>query len=238
MRLLRTRLIVRPACEGITLVSRLGFRILFQPNLDSGFQSLVGFRIPWAVLPWHGIKSCPCVPDQTVFESVNFWKKKKLSEWGRQPTTNSHMASTAGFEPGSWYSREACAQSKPLHRPCFQKSIINIDKLVFLFRLKQVRCENKTKVFSLIYLFYFATDWFLIYLPLSEARDWKPCPPPALFLQVNVDFIVHSNSTFYVELSTERHFFPLSKDHRVWREVNVLYLHRRATICSKKAGNK
>ena len=109
-----------------------------------------------------------------------------------------------------------------------------------------IRCENITKALSLSLFFccccccccYFVTDRFLIYLPLSEARDWNPCPPPALSLQLNVDFIVHSNSTLYLEHSTERYFCPLLKDHRVWREADVLYLYRRATICSNKTGNK
>ena len=52
-----------PPCKGIQdslgfWIQRLGFRIqstgfriLCQWNLDSGFQSSVGFRIPWAVFP-------------------------------------------------------------------------------------------------------------------------------------------------------------------------------------------
>ena len=53
-----------------------GFQVLDsslgQWNLDSGFQSLVGFRIPWAVfrIPKHRIPdSFSCIPDST---SKNF----------------------------------------------------------------------------------------------------------------------------------------------------------------------
>ena len=46
-------------------IPRSGFRILCQYNLDSGFQSLVGFRFPWAV---HRIPK-PGIPDST---SKNF----------------------------------------------------------------------------------------------------------------------------------------------------------------------
>ena len=152
------------------------------------------------------------------------------------------MASTAGFEPESIRGRQLLSQNH-----CTTSASKNYSELTYTsynFSIPSlIRCENITKALSLIFLFcccwcYFVTDRFLIYLPLSEARDWNPCPPPALSLQRNVDFIVHSNSTLYLEHSTERYFCPLSKDHRVWREANVLYLYRRATICSNKTGNK
>ena len=154
------------------------------------------------------------------------------------------MASTAGFEPESIRGRQVLSQNH-----CTTSASKNDSELTYTsynFSIPSlIRCENITKALSLSLFFfccccccYFVTDRFLIYLPLSEARDWNPCPPPALSLQLNVDFIVHSNSTLHLEHSTERYFCPLSKDHRVWREANVLYLYRRATICSSKTGNK
>ena len=61
----------------------VGFRILCQKNLDSGFQSLVGFRIPDSILD----SSC-CIPDSKAqdsgFHSKNWRildsKRKKIPE--------------------------------------------------------------------------------------------------------------------------------------------------------------
>lgn len=165
--------------------------------------------------------------------------------FGTRERTNNQP--TYGVDRGIWtriHSWEASAQSKPQHHLCFQKWLwINIYKLQFFYSISYSVWKYNQSAFSHFFFFcccwcYFVTDRFLIYLPLSEARDWNPCSPPALSLQLNVDFIVHSNSTLYLEHSTERYFCPLSKDHRVWREANVLYLYRRATICSNKTGNK
>ena len=159
--------------------------------------------------------------------------------FGTRERTNNQP--TYGVDRGIWtriHSWKASAQSKPLHRLW-----INIYKLQFFYSISYSVWKYNQSAFShffFLLLLVLFCNWsgFLIYLPLSEARDWNPCPPPALSLQLNVEFIVHSNSTLYLEHSTERYFCPLSKDHRVWREANVLYLYRRATICSNKTGNK
>lgn len=159
--------------------------------------------------------------------------------FGTRERTNNQP--TYGVDRGIWtrtHSWKASAQSKPLHRLW-----INIYKLQFFYSISYSVWKYNQSAFSHFFFCcccwcYFVTDRFLIYLPLSEARDWNPRPPPALSLQLNFEFIVHSNSTLYLEHSTERYFCPLSKDHRVWREANVLYLYRRATICSNKTGNK
>ena len=166
-----------------------------------------------------------------------FRRKKKF--WARERTNNQP---TYGVDRGIWtlvHSWETSVQSKPLHHLCFQKCLwINIYKLYFFYSVSYSVWKYNQRLFSHFICCYFVTDRYVIYLPLSEARDWNPCSPPALSLQLNVDFIVHSNSTLYLEHSTERYFCPLSKDHRVWREANVLYLYRRATTCSSKTGNK
>ena len=55
-------------------ILRRGFRILCQWNLDSGFQSFVGFRIPWAVFQI----SKPRMSDSTskIFPESGFHKQK------------------------------------------------------------------------------------------------------------------------------------------------------------------
>ena len=159
----------------------------------------------------------------------------KKKTFGTRERTNNQP--TYGVDRGIWtriHSWKASAQSKPLHHLCFQKWLwINIYKLQFFYSISYSVWKYNQSAFS-----HFSFLLLLVYLPLSEARDWNPCPPPALSLQLNFEFIVHSNSTLYLEHSTERYFCPLSKDHRVWREANVLYLYRRATICSNKTGNK
>ena len=79
-----------------------GFRILSQWNLDSGFQSLEGFQIPWDVFQIPK----PRIPDST---SKNFPSLRK------QPT---FVDATTGF-PAKWRLRNERRNSilMPRHYP-------------------------------------------------------------------------------------------------------------------------
>ena len=62
-----------PRC-GFWILGR-GFRILFQWNLDSGFQSFAGFRIPWAEFRILKLKfpdsNCKNFPDSEIWVTLH-----------------------------------------------------------------------------------------------------------------------------------------------------------------------